>query len=553
MKLVRKIQVSFIAIVMIVSVQSWVTYNGISSIGLEIEEIADYQVPLNTLVMELEKDILKEEVLTYKLLFYSNNIHSEEFIKIENEIDAIEKETDKNLKDVLVVLSKAISHSHEEEVRVKYQELKHKFKQIKMQQKKFESILKELEHDLSNTKHDKKDEHIKSIENLLHEMDKEITKVTFIMEHLLEKSTHQALEDEKSVLNILSVIFIAIFIFLCVVGYLITSQFTRAISSIEVYIRDISKNNDLSKKLEVATNDEVGIMAQHLNALIFSLRDVISDTKNTSDENASIAHELSTTSLSVGNKVEESVIIVESVTSHAREVQNEIVSVVGKAHASKEDIMKANENLESARNDVISLTSKVKETAETEAELAQSMETLSSEAAEVKNILVVIVDIAEQTNLLALNAAIEAARAGEHGRGFAVVADEVRKLAERTQKTLSEINVTISAVVQSINDASIQMNTNSEEIQELATLAQGVENKINSTATIVNKAVHAIGRTVHDFESTGNSIKIITTKVEEINNLSSSNARSVEEIATAAEHLNRMTEELNGKLETFRI
>ena len=112
MKLVTKIQVSFLTIIVAIVIQSWMTYSGISSIGSEIEEIADYQVPLNTLTMELEKDILEEEVLTYKLLLNANDIHSEKFTKIEHEIVAIEKKTDKKLKDVLVILSKAITHSH---------------------------------------------------------------------------------------------------------------------------------------------------------------------------------------------------------------------------------------------------------------------------------------------------------------------------------------------------------------------------------------------------------------------------------------------------------
>ena len=552
MKLVTKIQISFLTIIAAVAIQSWVTYSGVSSIGSEIEEIADYQVPLNTLVMELEKDILEEEVLTYKLLLHSNDVHSEEFTKIEHEIEALEKETDEKLKDILVVISKAIAHSHEEEVKAKYQELNHIFKQIEIQQKKFEVVLKELEHDLSSAEHAKLDEHKSSVEHLLHEIDKETTKIASIMEHLLEKSTHQALEDEHSIINSLTIIIILMFIFLTVIGFLITSQFKKAISTIEVYIREISQHNDLSRKLETGTNDEIGTMARHLNELIFSLRDLISGTKNSSIENASIAHELATTSLSVGNKVEDSVVIVEEATRQAQEVQKAIVSAVAEAHASKEDILHANENLESARDDVISLTSKVHVTAETEADLAQNMEALSREAAEVKNILVVIGDIADQTNLLALNAAIEAARAGEHGRGFAVVADEVRKLAERTQKTLGEINATISVVVQSIGDASTQMSTNSQEIQNLAHLAEGVEEKINQTVEIVNTAVTTTDRTVEEFESTGHNVNVIVKKVEEINEISAVNARSVEEIAAAAEHLNGMTDELNSKLELFR-
>jgi len=128
----------------------------------------------------------------------------------------------------------------------------------------------------------------------------------------------------------------------------------------------------------------------------------------------------------------------------------------------------------------------------------------------------------------------------------------VRKLAERTQKTLSEINATISVVVQSIGDASTQMSANSQDIQNLALISEDAEAKINTTVEIVNQAVNASNETVKDFENTGNSIGSVIGKVERVNELSAINARSVEEIAAAAEHLNTLTNNLNTKLETSK-
>ena len=313
-----------------------------------------------------------------------------------------------------------------------------------------------------------------------------------------------------------------------------------------------SGDGDLTRKLEVVGKDEIAKASEAINKFIEKVRVLISEAKDISNENSSIANELSSTSVQTGRGVENSSKIVEDAGKDCTEIQSYMKDSIEVAKGGKDDLQKALSYVDETLNTISNLSSEIAQTSDIENQMAGKIEQLSRDAEQVKSVLVVINDIADQTNLLALNAAIEAARAGEHGRGFAVVADEVRKLAERTQKSLTEINATINVIVQAINESSEQMSINSRQISELTGVANNAQNTIRDMSGIMRSAIGLSDKTIEDYIKTGKDIDDIVKNMKGISQISSQSARSVEEIASAAEHLNKMTDTLNAKLGEFR-
>jgi methyl-accepting chemotaxis protein len=363
---------------------------------------------------------------------------------------------------------------------------------------------------------------------------------------------NEVLITPNEIRNFIIVEVALIFIIIAFISILmLNNNLIKPLNNFKATLLDIAKTKDLSKSLDCDAPLEIEDMARSFNSLLYALQSLINTAKESSTHNTQVAHHLSENATEVGKNVDLSVKIIEEASEESNKINNEISLAISEAQVNKKEIMQANDMLNDARDEIVILTNRVQKSSEIEVELANKMDALSSEANNVKSVLEVIGDIADQTNLLALNAAIEAARAGEHGRGFAVVADEVRKLAERTQKSLGEINATITVIVQSIQEASENMNKNSKEIQNLSQIASEVEEKINITVTIVNHGAKASDKTVLDFENTGKAIQNIANIVTQVNNLSIKNSKSVDNIVATSDNLSQVTKELNSQLETF--
>ena len=327
----------------------------------------------------------------------------------------------------------------------------------------------------------------------------------------------------------------------------------RPLDKLNTVVQELSSGEgDLRQRLHVTQKDEFGHVSSNINTFVEKLHEIVKKSKTISNENASISEELSRTATEVVKNVELESKIIESTKEAGIALVKSLESSVLKAQDSQQTLSHTQHDIHDVKTKVEQLESTMQATAAKEQSLAERLNTVSHNANEVKEVLSIIRDIADQTNLLALNAAIEAARAGEHGRGFAVVADEVRKLAERTQKSLVEIDATINVVVQSIMDANTDIAANAHDVHALASISIELQQGMNKVAQTIHKTIDESHLTVSDFSDTASKIKKIVDEIEKINTLSKENVESIDNVSQASEHLHTMTENLNNELGKFK-
>ncbi|WP_187904423.1 methyl-accepting chemotaxis protein TlpB [Helicobacter pylori] len=312
-------------------------------------------------------------------------------------------------------------------------------------------------------------------------------------------------------------------------------------------------DKDLRTKIDVGDrNDEISQVGRGVNLFVENARLIMEEIKGISTSNKTSMDKLVQIAQETQKSMKDSSTTLNSVKNKATDVASMMNASIEQSQELRKRLIETQGLVKESKDAIGDLFSQIIESAHTEEELSSQVEQLSRNADDVKSILDIINDIADQTNLLALNAAIEAARAGEHGRGFAVVADEVRNLAGRTQKSLAEINSTIMVIVQEINAVSSQMNLNSQKMERLSDMSKSVQETYEKMSSNLSSVVSDSNQSMDDYAKSGRQIEAMVSDFVGVEKVASKTLADSSDILNIATHVSGTTMNLDKQVNLFK-
>lgn len=396
-------------------------------------------------------------------------------------------------------------------------------------------------------------------EKALNASDENIAQATVELERLLTLANQKAADIDAQVNGAVSngnifviVVVIVSIAIAAVIGFITVNAITRPLNRVNELL-NIASSGDLTQRMDDSAQDEFGQLARNCNKLIGNLKSLITGINTRAEQLAAASEQTSTVTSQTTHSIQDQKSQISQVATATTEMHSTSQLVMQNAEDTLSQIRHADAEAENVRKISLENRNTIEVLARDVQDAAEVINKLHQDSASIGGILDVIRGVADQTNLLALNAAIEAARAGEQGRGFAVVADEVRTLASRTQQSTQEINAMIEMLQAGAEKAVAVMNQGKEQTAVCVEQTERATQALDIISDAVHKA-HDVSSQIEQSAREQNTVSHeISEKLETIVGIAEETTVGAQQTSESSHEVARLAEELQQSIRQFKV
>mgnify|MGYP006277908343 CR=1 FL=1 len=564
----------FTTVILLLGLVSYIAESKMGQLGDNVDEVTQVYIPLTEKLMQVESHALQEELEFNGYLFDKNKERLTQFDEFSRDVDEELRQAER-----IIVAHAALKALGWEK----------KIKQLEEEHGQFVFHARDIiERAAKGERGRRFMEDVALVQHEGEDVVNHIDELLLGVEHALDSVAYSTAATEHAGFNLILVISVFAAIIGLAIAWLVASTLATQMSMLRMEteamcgefdvmseVLEAIAANDLTRELPewerrdlgITSRDEVGQVAGSLGMMVQS-KDSMADSMRKMVKNlvgmirelganatqlVSASNEIASSSEQMSRGVNDQTEQINQVSSAMEEMSAAIVQASRNAGDASENAKGAADTAGAGGEIVSDTIAGMQRIADTVRSSAESISKLARSADQIGEIIGVIDDIADQTNLLALNAAIEAARAGEQGRGFAVVADEVRKLAERTGKATGEITDMIRGVQTDTEEAVGSMESGIQEVDKGRELADKAGNSLSEIVAMSGKLTGMVQQIATATEQQSSTAEQVSKNIEHINSVARETASGAEQAAAAAEQLNRQAEGMQQMVDRFRV